>query len=457
MGIGLLLVSCSPSSIGELEQKQEHAAATETDKESSGANQVDESAIAPSRITGTFLVQCDEPRIVDFTAIVQCRLMDDQGRPPAPSEVFIWGYHHPDRSGTAQKIQFSPHGTAATYTFHAATRQELDQLFAETKITVSTTDGQQIEGTLKEFSKPLPNPGVDTQLQPVAPSQPLNLTARRRWDNNNGYSGEVSIQTVALYYGAWISQKTIRDSVGSELLPGANMEAALTALRFKFESMGGSFQQQASFTTFMTWMKGQLISGSPVIFTTYISGGKDPDYDDILPAFGVKEAAPGTPGYHGSDVLYYFNNFEQKTITHSFASLEGTRSSCSQSASAGGCISSSGARGIAIKGILDEGQVTLPVQLSVDSWSEPNVSLGESPGQMQGKVSISGLTAGKKYALLRFNHYPSLPVSGTAADFLAATPFSRFDFTAEAEQYVYNDPQPIQSNGSVYYRVVPLP
>ncbi|CAF1530475.1 unnamed protein product [Rotaria sordida] len=39
----------------------------------------------------------------------------------------------------------------------------------------------------------------------------LDISPRFQWDHGNGYCGEVSLQCIGLYYGAWISQGLIRD------------------------------------------------------------------------------------------------------------------------------------------------------------------------------------------------------------------------------------------------------
>jgi hypothetical protein len=41
-------------------------------------------------------------------------------------------------------------------------------------------------------------------------SKILDITPRRQWDWDGGFSGEVSIQTIALACGSWVSQDLIR-------------------------------------------------------------------------------------------------------------------------------------------------------------------------------------------------------------------------------------------------------
>ena len=57
--------------------------------------------------------------------------------------------------------------------------------------------------------------------------------------------------------------------------------------------------------------------------------------------------------------------------------------------------------GFAMTGRVDPANVTLPVQLSVDNWREPNLVEGKKPTAMNGNVTVGGLTKGQNYVLLR--------------------------------------------------------
>jgi hypothetical protein len=52
-------------------------------------------------------------------------------------------------------------------------------------------------------------------------------------------------------------------------------------------------------------------------------------------------------------------------------------------------------------GRVDPAKVTLPVQLSVDNWKEPDLVEGKKPTAMNGNVTVGGLTKGQNYVLLR--------------------------------------------------------
>ncbi|CAF4345428.1 unnamed protein product [Rotaria socialis] len=113
--------------------------------------------------------------------------------------------------------------------------------------------------------------------------------------------------------------------------------------------------------------------------------------------------------------------------------------------------------GIAITGLIDEDKVCLPVRLTVAEWDEPCVANGMEARDMIGKVTVQALTAGTQYILLRYSSYVDVPTVGNATAFLSSNYASRHDFTAQDYIYVYEDPIPINSNGSTYYRCVANP
>lgn len=101
--------------------------------------------------------------------------------------------------------------------------------------------------------------------------------------------------------------------------------------------------------------------------------------------------------------------------------------------------------------------MTLPVHLAVSHQNEPNPAYGARPRQMNGVITISNLTIGESYVLLRYSSYEHVPTRGDETSFLQSTFENRHDFTATENNYVYHDPKTISSTGSVYYRCVRRP
>jgi hypothetical protein len=283
-------------------------------------------------------------------------------------------------------------------------------------------------------------------------SRQLDIPPRNQWTNANGYCGEISIQSIALYYGTWVSEDVVRTVAGGELLIGVNGPAALTALHFAFTQWDTS-APQPQFHSFLVWMKTNLALGVPSFFGAYLTdGNNDPDYDHIMPATGIQFTAASA--YDPTDVLTYNDNFGDR-ITRAAGALSATRASCSYSSTQGGCIPQDVDYGIAVTGIVDPQHVTLPVSLSVPSNSEPNVSTGAAPVQITGTVTVSGLQPGTSYALLRYDDVTQVPTSGSAASFLASRFTYRTDFTAAAATWSLVDPNTFTSGGTTVYRCVP--
>jgi hypothetical protein len=303
----------------------------------------------------------------------------------------------------------------------------------------AATDGG-ADATLSDASPP-PGPGA----------RQLDIPPRDQWNNANGYCGETSIQSIALYYGAWVSENVVRTIAGGEVLLGTNATKPLDALHFTYTAWD-SDAATPQFDAFLLWMTTNLAQGTPPFFAVYLTDGtNDPDYDHIVPAVGVTYAS--LTAYAGTDVLAYNDNFGGR-ITRAFSTLSATRSSCASSSTQGGCIPTDVDYGIAVTGIVDPGHATLPVSLSVAQSSEPNVSLDASAVPMTATVTVSGLTAGKAYALLRYDDYTQVPTSGAAADFLASSYTHRIDFTATGPGWTQADPTPFTSSGASVYRAV---
>jgi hypothetical protein len=301
-------------------------------------------------------------------------------------------------------------------------------------------------------SGPMDASPLDSAPEAAGPTTvQLDIPPRTQWTNADGYCGEISIQSIALYYGTWVSEELVRTLAGGELLIGVNGPQALSQLAFDFtewDNSGG----QPQFQSFMVWMKTYLLQGAPSFFGAYLTDGNDdPDYDHIMPLTGIVTASP--TAYDPNDVLTWNDNFGDQ-ITRPASNISATRASCAYSSTQGGCIPVNVDYGIAVTGIVDPQHVTLPVSLSVAGDSEPNVSEGASPAEMTGNVTVSGLTAGQSYTLLRYDDYTQVPTNASAAGFLGSSFTYHVNFTASGPRWTYTDPNTFTSSGSTTYRCV---
>lgn len=266
---------------------------------------------------------------------------------------------------------------------------------------------------------------------------------------------------IGLYYGCWISQQVVRTlNGGTQLLissSGKN-KATISNLLFKVEQWSSDRQAQPQYKQYSVWLKKYLSQGIPCIIGNYVDDAlNDSDYDHIMPVIGINYYDPVT-SYNPNDAISFYSLFELTTLQRKLNTndLVKTRGTCGNTTSEGGCIPVNVDYGYAILGIKDSDKVTLPVSLSVDRSDEPNLSTGEKPALMAGTVTVSNLVNGHKYALLRYNSYVNVPISGKAAKFLSSKYYKRYNFQATDTTYTYVDPVKIWTNGTTYYRCVSL-
>merc|ERR1719333_784490 len=103
----------------------------------------------------------------------------------------------------------------------------------------------------------------------------------------------MSLQTVGLYYGNWITQDAARGTNGghaaeNSLLLGGHHEKdthptseshALKVLRFNYSSWDDRHQPRPQHAAFLDWARSAIDAGEPVIFGVYMHNDTDADYD----------------------------------------------------------------------------------------------------------------------------------------------------------------------------------
>jgi hypothetical protein len=96
-------------------------------------------------------------------------------------------------------------------------------------------------------------------------SSVLPTGPRHQWEWDGGFCGALSIQTIALTHGVWISQDLIRknaapggghgnDSLGYEILH-TNIEGALTNLGFRYEAFDHVNTPVPQSYSYLSWLK----------------------------------------------------------------------------------------------------------------------------------------------------------------------------------------------------------
>merc|ERR1711884_890053 len=123
----------------------------------------------------------------------------------------------------------------------------------------------------------------------------MDLPARFMWGwGHTGFCGSMSIQTMNLYYGNYVSQGLVRASVGNkEIIPAQNMEKAMSILKMRFEPWDYT-QKAPHYKQYWEWTKYSIKQGIPVIGTVYEKTTKVmryPQFDHIVPFIGFSESS----------------------------------------------------------------------------------------------------------------------------------------------------------------------
>ncbi len=274
----------------------------------------------------------------------------------------------------------------------------------------------------------------------------LNIPPRIQWPNNDGYCGEMSIQSCGLYYGDYISEGLCRNVAGGEVLIYVNDTTALAILKLNFVEWDPN-PPAPQYQNYLDWVKGYLNNNVPVIITLYVSGLSDPDYDHIVPAIGFYAQKVNT--YTTTDTLTFNDNFATSSFYRVFSTLYGTRATASSSAPFPYYVPKNVDYGVAVTGNTDSLHETRPAHIVLAVDSEPNVSLGFKPVMLKAQIIADSLTIGKSYALLRYNDYNKLPTHG----FSPSNASSAVYFTATATTKTVVDS--FMSDTAVFYRCIP--
>ena len=294
-------------------------------------------------------------------------------------------------------------------------------------------------------------PSLATTLSVLLPS----ISPRRQWDNAQGFCGETSIQTSALYIGSWISQAVVRAAGGgSEILvcnepKNCNVEQALNKLGLEYDIFADNKVPTPQPAAFFDFVKAHIDAGHPAIQCIYVRGASDPDYDHIVPVVG----------YQSSPNRLVFYDLEEDTPSKciynvSLNSFINTRKGCNQGTEEY-CLPSQTDFAVAITGPADLKSELAPgvkVNVLVDHWDEPDV-WGKNPQQpraMFANISLTGLTQATRYSLLRYD-VVSPPTSGFSCS--TATVCTNFS-SSDGSTLVVVDPTPFESNTAVHWRVI---
>jgi len=141
----------------------------------------------------------------------------------------------------------------------------------------------------------------------------------------SGYCGEASLQSVALYYGNWLTQDAVRGTTGGYdgahevLLDNSSCSSVSVAAHFKLRTSEWKAWEvpQPQADAFLAWMKGAVDEGTPVVFGLYMTVYHSPTYDHIVPLVGYDD-----------DSLYFNDLYFNQTLHASLRHVVKSRSQC---------------------------------------------------------------------------------------------------------------------------------
>lgn len=251
-------------------------------------------------------------------------------------------------------------------------------------------------------------------IQAFAVTNQLDIPWRHQWLNDGGYCGELCIQSIALYYGTYISQYWAREFADGEVIAGCEVDPPygnasdvydLLKLNWSRWNYNSSTPQ---YKKFLNWTKSHLYAGHPVLFGAYLSDCDDPDFDHIIPAIGFNAASLST--YSNNDTLTFYDNFTPaQPYTRTFGTLYDTRSMNDNGDNYDLCLPKNVDYGDAITGVEDYYDECFPVKLAVNCNDEPNPDENEAAVNMNATITITGLTIGDEYMLLRYDDTDDIP------------------------------------------------
>lgn len=269
-----------------------------------------------------------------------------------------------------------------------------------------------------------------------------NIPPRIQWNENFGYCGETSLISAGLYYGQYISQYEARaiasknkpqNKEGSQLLLGVNDAKAASLMHLN--AIEWDTAAEKSTDQFLAWVKQNVVKGYPVAIGVYTNeylfyqntkpNAGDPDYDHIVPVFGVDSNRLITdPNYYAFDTIYFSDNGlwgdpsnPPFIFSYPFGSFQASRKQANAKNGPVYSLANDGSNyGIAITGVKDLNGDTLPVRVDTNFNAElPSIKNGTSkrpaPMLLELAITISKLEPFVEYHLYRYNNLKDVPDS----------------------------------------------
>lgn len=310
----------------------------------------------------------------------------------------------------------------------------------------------------------------------------LTLPFRAQWEANNGYCGEASLISSALYKGGtYMSQYDVRILAASnpqnaqsntQLLIGKreNDLKTINKMHLKAEA----WHAKGPTKEFLLWVKAMVSQGHPVAIGLYMNQyyftdneeTGDKEYDHIVTVTGVtSKYADGQ--YHGDDILHFSDhglwNPEEKdpqpevNYQIAFDEIQKDRKQANWESSPIYSLRPQQNYGVAITGILDPNCETKPIQIQTNIPYEPTLAEGSNkrPASIpvRLKVTVSELKPGQSYTVYRYDDMDYVP-DGEFHKKAYRSVASRLIQITSGSTYTFEEE--ILSHQTVVYRAVPV-
>lgn len=273
------------------------------------------------------------------------------------------------------------------------------------------------------------------------------IPSRVQWNSTNGYCGEVSLISAGLYYGQYVSQYDARRLANldfskknkqlDQILLGYkgqksqdnNVINALQNMHLTFEQFDNTTNRKLPTSNFLLWIKKQVLAHYPVAIGVYdnnsiFDGKSEPEYDHIVPVFGIKTTHPIQPlAYYDDDVIYFHDNSLYTEVDfdcyqYLFKTFQKTRQDANAEGgdvySLSNNVNHLGNFGIAVTGIHWTGVPLMPVRIQtkpVDEYPEiqNNSDIRPRAELLNITIEVSDLKPQTYYILYKYTDFNQLP------------------------------------------------
>ena len=279
------------------------------------------------------------------------------------------------------------------------------------------------------------------------------LLIREQWDSNWGYCGETSLIAAGMTFGQYASQFTVRElaspgipqvNEASQLLLGVNDEVAARAMHLMASeySSSGNPPGRARERGFLTWIRDRIDSGARVVLGVYIKAAHDAEYDHIVPAVDVVTGGVKAGRSSLKDRFFFADNYDQ-LLSGRFRNLLRDRRAANASSAPPYSIPS-GVKNyaVAIGGVADRDQVTIPVRLQASRNDEPVLSEAAvhppTPEPLGIRATVLIADQNQSYNVYRYDDFSKVPEAS---------------FNAAAANAIQSWVIPAHSGGSVSFDI----